>query len=315
MIRRLSTKHQTEMDTFFLVTICLAIGVLMRLSGRFPEASGGTMSAWVVNVALPAAVLQHVHGVTLTTDPYWWLAVASPWIGALLAIVVMVPLCAALGWSRKRCGALTLLAGWGNTSFVGLPLIAAYAGSSWMGLGLAINLIGSYLSLSTLGLAVAAVATSRRFGWRLMLKRLFTFPPLLALIVALAANRLERPEGLTSVLATLGDTLLPLALATAGFTLRIERTGRYLGPLGVGIGFRLLAAPLVLMALFWITGAAGNPAGRVAVLQMAMSPMLGATLIAIEHDLEPELVSLFNGIAIPLAVLLSWAWWSAAGAV
>jgi malate permease and related proteins len=303
------------MEQFLSVTVYLALGVLMRSSGRFPETSGETIGSWVVNVALPAAILQHVHGFTLASDPYFWLAVASPWIGALLAIAVMVPLCEALGWSRQRCGALTLLAGWGNTSFVGLPLIAAYAGSTWMGLGLAINLIGSYLSLSTLGLAVAAVASSRRFEWRLMLKRLFTFPPLIALVVALAANRLERPEGLTNVLAVLGSTLLPLALATAGFTLRLERIGRHLGPLGVGICFRLLAAPLALMALFWITGAAGNPAGRVAVLQMAMAPMLGATLIAIEHDLEPEFVSLFNGIAIPLSMPLAWAWWLAAGAL
>jgi malate permease and related proteins len=301
------------MQQIILIAVCIGIGVLLRWSGQLPETAGKTMGAWVVSVALPAAVLQNVNGIKLVHAPYWWLAAVTPWIGAILAIIVIGPLCAALGWSRERCGALILVAGWGNTSFVGLPMIAAFAGQKWIGLGIAIDLFGSYLALSTLGLAVASVASSRRFDWRLMLKRIVTFPPLIAVLVALATNRIERPEWFTQILEALAGTLTPLALATVGFMLPFERRPGRLAPLAAGIGFRLVVAPLAILVLFYLFPETGDPAARVAILEMAMPPMLAATILALDHDLEPELVALLNGVGIPLSMLTAAGWWSLSG--
>jgi malate permease and related proteins len=49
---------------------------------------------------------------------------------------------------------------------------------------------------------------------------------------------------------------------------------------------------------------------KVAMLEMAMPPMLGASIIAIDNDLEPELVAILIGIGVPLSMLTAWAWWS-----
>ena len=48
---------------------------------------------------------------------------------------------------------------------------------------------------------------------------------------------------------------------------------------------------------------------NVAILEMAMPPMLGATIIALEHDLEPDLVALVIGIGIPLSLVTASLWW------
>jgi hypothetical protein len=113
-----------------LILTSLAIGVVLRITGRLPDTAANALSGWVINVALPAAAINSVHGLTFNAD--WWLAAATPWIGVALAIVVIVPLCRALGWSRQRVGALVLVGGWGNTAFVGLPMIAAFAGEQWL---------------------------------------------------------------------------------------------------------------------------------------------------------------------------------------
>ena len=42
---------------------------------------------------------------------------------------------------------------------------------------------------------------------------------------------------------------------------------------------------------------------------MAMPPMLGASLIAIDHDLEPDLVALLIGIGVPVSVVTASMWW------
>ena len=64
-------------------------------------------------------------------------------------------------------------------------------------------------------------------------------------------------------------------------------------------------------ALIYATlGDLGDPVAKVAVLQMAMPAMVGAGIIAIEHELEPDLVALVVGIGIPVSLLTAWGWWS-----
>lgn len=289
------------------ILIFLAIGVMLRLSGRLPDTTPKVLSGWVINVALPAAAINDVHNVTVRPD--WWLAAATPWMGVVLAIVVLVPLCRVLGWTRQRTGALLLLAGWGNTAFVGLPMIAAYAGSQWLGLGIVIDQFGSYLSLTTVGIAIATIASTGRLQWGAVGKRIVTFPPAVAIAVALATNTLPRPEWLTGILDSLAHTLTPIALAAVGYALRLDQLAGRFAPLGVGLVFRLVFAPLVFVLMYVALGSASDPVAKVAMLEMAMPAMMGASIIALDHDLEPELVALLIGIGIPLSMLTSALWW------
>lgn len=296
------------MQQIALIFVCLAIGILLRRTGRLPDTATKVLGGWVINVALPAAALRSVHDLTLQPD--WWLAAATPWIGIALALLLLVPLCRALGWSRQRTGALLLVGGWGNTSFVGLPMIVAFAGSQWLGLGIVIDLFGSYLAVSTLGLAIATVASAGHFDWRAVVRRIVTFPPFIAILLAFATNHLERPDWLAQLVAALAETLTPLALAAVGYALRFDRIAGRLTALGVGLGFRLVVAPLALLLLYLALGQADDPVAKVALLEAAMPPMLGASIIAIDHDLEPDLVALLIGIGVPLSMLTAWGWWS-----
>jgi malate permease and related proteins len=296
------------MQPIILIFVCLVIGIVLRWSGRLPDTATKVLGGWVINVALPAAALRSVHELKLHPD--WWLAAATPWIGAVLAIIVIVPICYVFRWKSHRAGALLLVAGWGNTSFVGLPMIAAFAGGQWLGLGVVIDLFGSYLALSTLGLAIASIASAGHFDWRAVGKRIVTFPPFIAILVALATNHLERPEWLTQIFSSLAETLTPVALAAVGYALRLDRISGRLAALGVGLGFRLFLAPLAIMLMYLALRQAGDPVAKVAMLEMAMPPMLGASIIAIDHDLEPDLVALLIGTGVPLSMLTAWAWWS-----
>lgn len=291
-----------------LILGCLMIGVVLRLSGKLPDNTSKVLGGWVINVALPAAAINSVHNVSLRGD--WWMAAATPWIAVALSLVVIVPICRLLRWSRQRTGALVLLSGWGNTAFVGLPMITAFAGAQWVGLGIVIDLFGSFLALSTIGIAVATVCSSGRLDWRVIGRRIVTFPPTIALAIALATNHLAHPAWLTNILTSLQQTLTPLALAAIGFALRLDRIAGRVGALSLALGFRLLLAPLFFVGMYLALGCCDDPVAKVAMLEMAMPPMLGASIIAIDHDLEPDLVSLVIGIGIPVAMLSAWGWWS-----
>ena len=47
----------------------------------------------------------------------------------------------------------------------------------------------------------------------------------------------------------------------------------------------------------------------VTIFEAAMAPQIGAAIVAIEHKLDPPLVSLMVGIGIPLSFLTLPMWW------
>ena len=47
----------------------------------------------------------------------------------------------------------------------------------------------------------------------------------------------------------------------------------------------------------------------VTVFEAAMGPMIGASIVAMDHELDPPLVTLMVGIGIPLSFLTVPAWW------
>jgi hypothetical protein len=57
-----------------------------------------------------------------------------------------------------------------------------------------------------------------------------------------------------------------------------------------------------------VIGATG-PAVVVTIFEAVMPPMITAGIIAVKHDLEPELVALMVGIGIPLSFLTLAGWW------
>ncbi len=95
-----------------------------------------------------------------------------------------------------------------------------------------------------------------------------------------------------------------------GYALRFDRIAGRLAALGLGLGYRLVLAPLALVLMYLALGQAGDPVAKVAMLEMAMPPMLGASIIAIDHDLEPDLVALVIGIGVPLSLITALGWWS-----
>jgi predicted permease len=115
-----------------LLFVCLALGVLARRYAAPPAGTVHGINWWVINIALPALVLELIP--RLHFDPQLWFPVAAMWVtffGAWLLFGLLGP---RLGWARQRTGALILVCGLGNTSFMGYPLIEALRGKPGLAL-------------------------------------------------------------------------------------------------------------------------------------------------------------------------------------
>lgn len=206
-------------------------------------------------------------------------------------------------------GALMLTGSLGNTSFIGVPMIEAYFGGHGVGLGLLIDQAGTYLVLSTLGMLVATIyAQGSMPTAHAIAKKVFTFAPFIAFIAALLLIPVTYPTWLETLLDRLGSTLVPLALVSVGFQIQFGESRGRMRELTLGLTFKLIAAPIVVGLIYaGLFGARGEMI-QITIFEAAMPPQIGAAIVAMDHDLDPQLVTLMVGIGIPLSFLTLFAW-------
>jgi predicted permease len=289
-----------------LLFVCLLLGMLLRIGHRIPDNSHNSLNAFIIHISLPALIILQIHNVTLHAQLL--LSVAMPWVMFALGVSFFWMLSARLNFSRGTTGALMLAGGLANTSFVGLPMIEAFFGAPSMATGILIDQLGTYLVLSTLGIAVAAIYSSGPNSMATVLKRIAVFPSLLALIVAFALMPFEFPTWVNDALKRLGDTLAPLALVSVGLQLRFDQTRGIKTALALGLTFKLLLAPAILVILYFSIVRTGDDVARVTLFEAAMGPQIGGAIVAIQHGLNPPLVSLMVGAGITLSFITLPLW-------
>jgi predicted permease len=263
----------------------------------------------IINFALPAMTVHLLHDFTFARAHLW--PVLMPWALFIVGAIVFWTFGRMLGLSRASIGALTLVGGLGNTSFVGLPMIESLHGREGMPLGLLIDQLGSYLVLSTLGVvAVTAYSAEDRPSVRAMAIKVATFPPFVAVVVALLLRPVRFAAEVDGVLARLSDLVAPLALMSVGMQLRVAALREHARPLGLGLAYKLLACPAIVVAVLWLADAGDGMTPRVSVIEAAMPPMIGAGIVAAQAKLDAPLVSTMIGFGIPLgiATAIGWHW-------
>lgn len=281
------------MSGVLLVVGYLAAGWALR--DRLDPRTLGTIA---LEVALPALALRSMHRATSVA----WLELAVIWglLGA--AYLFWRAVGAARGWSDARVACLTLTSGLGNTCFVGFPLLEAYVGPEALPLAVQIDQLGTFLMMSTVGVALA----TRGRGGGAHIAGLLRFPGLWATALGLLLRGTAWPAWLDDALGHVGSLLGPLALVAVGT--RIVRPRRATLPgLAAGLTVKLLGAPALACAALTLAGRAGLDR-QIAVAEAGMAPAAMAVLLTVENDLEPELGTAMISVGVPLSLLTVWAW-------
>ena len=297
------------MQNLAVLVLCFAAGLLLRRSARMPESTPAALNGFIVHVGLPALTLHHLRH--FSPDAGIAAPLLMAWILFALGAAFFLGAQRVFRWPAATTGALILTGALGNTAFIGLPMIECFFGREHLPLGILIDQLGTYVVLSTVGLFTATMLSAGSLSPRAVLGRVFSFPPFLAVIAATVLAPVPFPEWLDAGLVRLGDTVAPLALVSVGFQLRLGALRAQWRPLATGLGYKLLAGPLAILALLAATVGLDSDTARITVFEAAMAPMIGGAIVAIEHKLDPDLVTLMVGIGIPLSFLTLPVWWYA----
>ena len=296
------------MNNYLLLGTCFLLGILLRRSGRLPDNAAAALNGFVIHISLPALTLTYVHGLKLQT---------SLTLPALMAWLMFGIGCGffwlagrSFSFSRATTGGLMLTGGLANTSFIGLPMIETFYGPQFLGLGILIDQLGSYLVLSTLGILVASIYSSgHAINAKAVIRKIVLFVPFQAFVLALLLMPFEYPVWIDDLLKRLGATLVPVALISVGYQLQLSHVRGKMQPLIIGLLFKLVVGPALILLLFAGVLRAQGQMLSVTVFEAAMGPMIGASIVAMDHELDPPLVTMMVGIGIPLSFLTVPAWW------
>jgi predicted permease len=224
-----------------------------------------------------------------------------PW--AMLAISAALVLGASrvLKWSRPVTGALLLLVPLGNTSFLGIPMVQAYFGDLGIPYAVLYDQLGTFLAVATYGALILAVyAGAGAPTLPGVLRKIVSFPPFLALVVAFLLRPVSYPDAVVTALEAIAASLVPVIMVAVGLRLELRADRAIRQPLAVGLILKMVVAPLVALLICRALALNSDPA-RVAVFEAGMPPMITAGVLAIQHDLEPRLSAALVGYGILLS--------------
>jgi predicted permease len=282
----------------FVVLVGLGLGYGAQKTGRFPDSASDVLNRFVIDVCVPATILRLVP--TLHMEAGLAVLVAVPWAAAAAAFCLAQLLGRALSLSRHERVALMLCTGLGNTSFLGFPLIGALLGEGAVPLAAVYDQLGSFLLLCLVTpFVVAAAAGTARPSARDIAIRVVTFPPFVALVLALLP--VPHAAWFDDTLLTFGRALVPVAMFAVGLKLRLTPPRRA-HVFALGLVVKMVMMPLGAWLVLRSLGVA-QPLLRVAVLETAMPAMISAGAIAMAAGLAPELVAGWVGWGIVLAQL------------
>ena len=235
--------------------------------------------------------------------------ISMAWIFFFIGYVFFRSVGAWLRWPPPLIGALMLTGGLGNTSFVGLPMIEAFFGKESLWVGMVADQAGSFFVLSTVGLAVAVHYGAGTISVAGMFRKIVLFPPFLSLLAGISLRDVELPMWLDQTLERLGQMLVPMALMSVGYGLRLQGLVHHRTTLAIGLAFKLVVAPALLFILYSLTTPDRGPIFQVTIFEAAMPPMITGAIIAQEHGLDERISTLMVGIGIPLSMLTLPLWW------
>lgn len=289
-------------EALVLILALLALGYLARRFGRLPEHASDVLNRFVIDICLPAVLLR-----VLPTLRFRWdvLALAvTPWLLALIGFAATRLSARVLKLDRASAAVLFLCVSLGNTSFLGFPLCSALLGEQSLSYAAVYDQLGSFLLLAFVAPWVLARAAGNASSLSSSLRKVITFPPFIAMVIALIPW--PRPPWLDPVLAQIGAALMPTALFAVGLRLRFTPP-RPFGAFAIGLLFKLVLSPALAWGLMWFFEPP-RVVFEVAILEAAMPAMITAGALAMAAGVAPELAAALVGWGVVGALFSVPAW-------
>lgn len=238
----------------------------------------------------------------LTID-YAYLAI---YIFALcLSLILLVSLISfLLGYNLQDRCALILASAFMNNGNYGTHVVLLVFGA--VGLDIAVVLmVLQQLAMSTIGIYFAAKGSKDANGMKTVMKRVVRMPIAYGALLGLALQLLHvsLPSALMTCVKLVGDAAIPTIMIVLGMQLAVISFRRIeLTKVGIALVLKLLIAPIIAFGLTLILPV-DEMTKQIMILLAAMPTAANTTLMAVQFDTKPDLVSSATFISTVLSII------------
>lgn len=298
------------MSNFLIIFLCLAFGYIFRYFKLIKKGGHLALNTWIIYVGLPSIAFKFIPQIDWTFD-YLYTAIL-PFICFGVSYLFFHVINRWMHFSKRTLYTLIIATGLSNTSFIGFPLVSTYYGEEY----LKVAIVSDQVTFFTLSLFGVLLATSARniFATQqektvYIIKRIVTFPPLIACILALLFGKYLVNEELNNVFSSFAATVSPMALFSIGIQLNFKRITHELNALFAGVILKLVIIPIIAISLFYFLNLSGN-FFRVSVFEMTMPCLVASSIIVEKFSLNVKFANTLIGISIIIGLALSFFWYS-----
>lgn len=299
-----------SIGTVLSVFILLLVGYGAKKLHLLKAGNADVLNTIVVYFTLPAFIFNAIY----TYKQPLPLSLAKVPIIGFVMIMVVVGLAYVLGRCMKLSNAVMagfiLATAFGNTGFIGYPVVqAAFADKAALVTAVLYDEIAMALPLYVVGLFVIALFAGRKTGHSEAM-RVFLFPQLWAIPLALALRQFQLPTPLTNAIHYLANGTVPLVMISLGLSLSAKSLKGYALPVAVVCALKLAVLPLITYYAARLGGIRGV-ALQSTVLESAMPTAMMVGVLVSKFGENGELiagmifiVTLLSIITIPASILI-----------
>lgn len=293
------------MQTVLFIIGFFALGFAARRVISDPAPTVKWLNNYIIYLAMPSIILVKIPAMTFGSEML--IPAGFSWGWSLVGGLLILGISRALQFPRPLEGAALLLAILGNTSFLGYPMVQAFFDDRVLTYAIVYDQLGNFLMLSTLGLVIIAIyspnESDNRLSVGMIAKRVFGFPPFIALVVAALLPIDNIVTSAEPILALLGKTLMPLALIVIGLQFQPQLLPEHRLPLSTAIMAKMIVSPVLAYALL-IGSQIDTAIVQATIFEAAMPCMITPGIMAIQAGLSPR----FCATLLGYSTLFSFAW-------
>jgi predicted permease len=265
----------------------VGLGVVLRMTKLLVPEDAKPLNTLLIYVALPALVFTTVQ--PTAADGRLAVLPGVAWLVALIGIGVAWGLTKLLRLEGPTAGAFILVAVFGNTAYIGYPVASALLGDAGLVRAIFSDLFGNTAAIITLGALVGSHYGEHELKVN-PLREIVTFPPFVALALAMALRSVPVPEMVGSWLGALGKLVVPLIMVSVGLSLKPKSVREHLSKIAAIAGVKIVLLPLLALAIGSLL--TRDPASlRVMVLEAGVPSMMFTLVFGLRFKLDVDLIA------------------------
>ncbi|TJZ53245.1 AEC family transporter [Sphingobacterium olei] len=298
------------MLNFLVILISLVAGFIVKQTKLVDANAYKGINIWVIYIALPAVALKCIPQIDWNIA--YMFTVVLPFLVFGGSFLFFQYLNIFLKLSNRNLRTLILVSGLSNTSFIGFPLIITFFGEEYLKIGIVSDQT-TFFILSSWGIILALGA--KRVGFKtedrnsFIIKRVFSFPPFVACIIAVIFHDVWLNEVSQGLLSTFASTVSPLALFSIGMQLNFKNWKKELNLISYSLFYKLILSPFILIILTLLMGLHGT-FYQVSVFEMVMPSLVATSVVVQQFGLNTKLANTIIGVSIIIGLFLSLIWHS-----